>query len=53
MVSPQKRIALIVHEVTHAIQDWKDDRSLRLHVEADAFIAEGVVTRLLAKARSR
>jgi hypothetical protein len=43
--NPDKRTALIVHEVTHAIQDWKDVRSRRRFIEADAFIAEAVVTR--------
>jgi hypothetical protein len=46
-VDKKLRTALIVHEVTHAIQDWKDDRSLRRAFEADAFIAEGVVKRTL------
>ena len=43
--NPDKRTALIVHEVTHAIQDWRDIRSRRRFTEADAFIAEAVVTR--------
>lgn len=36
----------IVHEMTHAIQDWNDIKGIKTnYVEADAYIAEGVVFR--------
>jgi len=34
----------IVHEVTHAIQDWQDVSAKNKYVEADAFIAGGFLT---------
>jgi hypothetical protein len=38
----QQRLALLVHETTHAIQDWLDIVSVKKYIEADAFIAQGV-----------
>jgi len=42
MNNPGDQINEIVHETTHAIQDWKDVRIRSLHSEADAFIAAAV-----------
>jgi hypothetical protein len=41
-VDPIQRKVTIVHEVTHAIQDWEDVASLLHDEEADAHIAETV-----------
>jgi hypothetical protein len=41
-MDPRKRRVSLVHEATHAIQDWEDIESLVHHNEADAFIAESV-----------
>jgi hypothetical protein len=38
----QWRLALLVHETTHAIQDWFDVVSVVKYIEADAYIAQGV-----------
>lgn len=35
---------VIVHEATHAIQDWRDMSSAIAYLEADAYVAEAVVT---------
>jgi hypothetical protein len=35
----------IVHEVTHAIQDWRDNNMLKAHAEADAYVAGAVAYR--------
>jgi len=34
--------AIVVHEVTHAIQDWRDIVSMVKYTEADAFVAQAV-----------
>jgi hypothetical protein len=39
----------VVHESTHVIQDWQDVRPQRAHEEADAFIAQGIVARVLGR----
>jgi hypothetical protein len=36
---PLRTVHIVVHEATHAIQDWKDVDSSRHTSEADAFIA--------------
>jgi hypothetical protein len=36
------RDPLIIHEATHAIQDWNDILSVNKYVEADAYIAQAV-----------
>jgi hypothetical protein len=41
--APDKKKLLIVHEATHAIQDWTDTSILHFHAEADAYIAAGAV----------
>lgn len=38
------RTSTIVHECTHAIQDWSDADALAKHEEADAYIAATIVT---------
>ena len=41
---PQQQLyPLIVHEITHAIQDWTDTKSTVGFYEADAYIAQQVV----------
>ena len=40
---PNKKKVLIVHEATHAIQDWTDQPISNAHAEADAYIAAGAV----------
>jgi hypothetical protein len=42
-VSGQPMRYTIIHEATHAIQDWNDVRTKNKYAEADAFIAEGAV----------
>ena len=46
-VSHNKRTRAIVHEVTHAIQDWSDVVTIHKYAEADAYIAGGVVDHIL------
>jgi hypothetical protein len=41
-VNPLPRTLTIVHEATHAIQDWKDVDGKRRDIEADAYIADRV-----------
>jgi hypothetical protein len=41
-VPPNKKMPTIVHEVTHAIQDWRDVRTLCKYAEADAYIAGAI-----------
>jgi hypothetical protein len=41
--TPVQRIVAVVHECTHAIQDWQNVRSMMRFTEADAFIAGTVV----------
>ena len=46
-LTPVEQVTTIVHEVTHAIQDWQDQtRKLVKFVEADAFIAGAVADRI-------
>jgi hypothetical protein len=40
--TPAETAMTIVHEVTHAIQDWQDISAKNKHVEADAYIAGAV-----------
>src|SRR5205814_5332804 len=43
-------VNIVVHEVTHAIQDWRDfDSKMIKHTEADAFIAGAVANRTLGQ----
>lgn len=42
-------IPLIVHEVTHSIQDWLDINSKVKYIEADAYIAQAVVCHALGR----
>lgn len=37
--------SIIIHEATHAIQDWLDATRQRRHIEADAYIAEAATMR--------
>lgn len=46
-VDPVLRDGFIVHEVTHAIQDWKDVKSKALVAETDAFIAQAIAVRTM------
>jgi hypothetical protein len=46
-LSPTARSITIVHEATHAIQDWRDVGGMSAHIEADAFIAESVAANVL------
>jgi hypothetical protein len=41
-LAPQLSIMSIVHEVTHAIQDWRNLVSGHKYIEADAYIAAAV-----------
>jgi hypothetical protein len=41
-VNPTQKVGLIVHEATHAIQDWRDVPHKRMFGEADAYIAQAV-----------
>ena len=45
--TPIEREMTIVHEATHAIQDFRDAKGIATHFEADAFVAEAVVLRTL------
>jgi hypothetical protein len=45
----KNEIPLIVHEVTHSIQDWLDINSKVKYIEADAYIAQAVVCHLLGR----
>jgi len=47
LISPDTRTEYIVHEATHAIQDWEAVRSLVHHNEADAFIAGAIAAAAL------
>lgn len=44
---PKDRVQVIVHEMTHAIQDWNDVKALGKYCEIDAYIVEGLVVRQL------
>ncbi|MBK7543057.1 MAG: hypothetical protein IPP10_16175 [Candidatus Competibacteraceae bacterium] len=46
---PILRVGTIVHEATHAIQDWSDNRSLINHKETDAFIAGWLAVQALRR----
>jgi hypothetical protein len=43
--SPAFRINTVVHETTHAAQDWRDVRILHKYAEADAYVAGAVSDR--------
>jgi hypothetical protein len=47
-LSQKERTVAIVHEATHAIQDWRDVGSLAHHTEADAYVAEAIATHAVA-----
>ncbi|MBI3407892.1 MAG: hypothetical protein HY040_05995 [Planctomycetes bacterium] len=41
----KKAIGTLVHELTHAIQDWNDLKGLDEYLETDAYIAAGIESR--------
>jgi|EndMetStandDraft_2_1072991.scaffolds.fasta_scaffold53854_1 hypothetical protein len=47
---PTRKKLIIVHEATHAIQDWTDQPISNAHAEADAYIAAGVAAMNIGQA---
>jgi hypothetical protein len=48
-LDPAIALPTVVHEVTHAIQDWRDLVSVHKYIEADAFIAGTVASMCTGK----
>ncbi len=44
--------SMTVHEVTHAIQDWRDIRSKVKYIEADAYVAQAVANHTMGRSIS-
>lgn len=50
---PAEEANTIVHEVTHAIQDWLDIATIDKYLEADAYIAGAVNDKVIGTARDK